>query len=83
MNFLESEFYHLYNRGNQQQTIFFNTENYLYFLRKVRRDIVPYCDILAYCLMPNHFHFLIRVKGSGQVSGSHQTTCALKMESLA
>jgi len=21
--------------------------------------MMPYCDILAYCLMPNHFHFLI------------------------
>jgi len=31
----------------------------LYFLRKVKKYIYPYCDILSYCLMPNHFHFLI------------------------
>ncbi|MGZ8558180.1 MAG: transposase, partial [Chitinophagaceae bacterium] len=34
-------------------------DNYLFFLEKVRKFILPHCDILAYCLMPNHFHFLI------------------------
>jgi REP element-mobilizing transposase RayT len=34
-------------------------DNYIYFLGKVRRYVLPYCEILAYCLMPNHFHFLI------------------------
>src|SRR5581483_12129692 len=38
---------------------FFNHDNYLYFLDKVRKYIQPYCDILSYCLMPNHFHLLI------------------------
>jgi putative transposase len=59
MEFFENELYHLYNRGNNKQRIFFNPENYLYFLKKVRISILPHCDILAYCLMPNHFHFLI------------------------
>jgi putative transposase len=59
MRFIENELYHIYNRGNKQQTTFFNHDNYLYFLQKVRKYIAPYCDILNYCLMPNHFHFLI------------------------
>lgn len=59
MEFLENELYHIYNRGNNKQRIFFNPENYLYFLKKVRTYIFPHCDILAFCLMPNHFHFLI------------------------
>ncbi len=54
--------YHIYNRGNQKQPIFFKEENYLFFLRKARKELTPYCDILAYCLMPNHFHFLVYVK---------------------
>ena len=60
MEFFKNELYHIYNRGNNQQKIFFKPDNYLFFLTKVRRYIIPYCDILAYCLMPNHFHFLIR-----------------------
>lgn len=59
MQFNPGEIYHIYNRGNNKQTIFFKEENYLYFLEKIRKYIYPNCDILAWCLMPNHFHFLI------------------------
>jgi len=59
MYFEKEKIYHIYNRGNNKQRIFFNHENYLYFLRKVRKKILPVADILCYCLMPNHFHFLI------------------------
>ena len=59
MHFEIGQIYHVYNRGNDKQTIFFNEENYLYFLRKIRKLILPNCELLAYCLMPNHFHFLI------------------------
>lgn len=60
MEFFKNELYHIYNRGNNQQKIFFKPDNYIYFLGKVRKYIIPFCDILAYCLMPNHFHFLIK-----------------------
>ncbi|MCX6198693.1 MAG: transposase [Bacteroidetes bacterium] len=59
MQFNSGEIYHIYNRGNNKQTIFFKDENYFYFLEKIRKYIYPNCDILAWCLMPNHFHFLI------------------------
>jgi putative transposase len=59
MEFFKNELYHIYNRGNNQQKIFFKPDNYIFFLKKVRRYILPYCDILSYTLMPNHFHFLI------------------------
>ena len=53
--------YHIYNRGNNQHKIFFNDENYFYFLRKCHLYLKPISNILAWCLMPNHFHFLIDV----------------------
>ena len=59
MNFQSNRIYHIYNRGNHRQIIFFNRENYLHFLRKIRDKLKPHCDILAYCLMPNHFHLMI------------------------
>ncbi|MBC7829629.1 MAG: transposase [Chitinophagaceae bacterium] len=61
MEFHENELYHIYNRGNNKHTVFFKPDNYIYFLRKVRKFILPHCDILNYCLMPTHFHFLIHV----------------------
>jgi putative transposase len=59
MNLQEGEFYHVFNRGNNKQKIFFKSENYSYFLKGVERYVIPTCDLLAWCLMPNHFHFLI------------------------
>jgi len=57
--FHENQIYHVFNQGNNRQVIFREHENYLFFLRKVRKYLIPYCDFLCYCLMPNHFHFLI------------------------
>jgi len=57
MHFDQDSIYHIYNRSNE--TVFFTEENYYFFLKKVRQFIYPCCDILAWCLMPNHFHFLI------------------------
>ncbi len=57
-------FYHIYNRGNNQQNIFLKRENYLFFLNKVRKHLLPHLDIVAYCLMPNHFHLLAYSKAN-------------------
>lgn len=59
MHFEPDKVYHIYNRGNNKQKVFFNNNHYLFFLKKVRQEWLSYCHILAYCLMPNHFHFLI------------------------
>ncbi|MCU4173444.1 transposase [Carboxylicivirga sp. N1Y90] len=61
MHFETGHLYHVYNQGNNRQAIFYKADNYLYFLNKIRSHIIPYCDILAWCLMPNHFHLMVRV----------------------
>jgi len=60
MYFEEESTYHIYNRGNDKQRIFFQPKNYIFFLQKIKKYINPNCDMLAYCLMPTHFHFLIQ-----------------------
>lgn len=55
-------FYHIYNRGNNRHKIFFQEKNYLYFLDKIRKHLLPHIHILAWCLMPNHFHLLVYSK---------------------
>ncbi len=59
---LPERFYHIYNHGNANDNIFFNDSNYGYFLTKFREYISPIADTYAYCLMPNHFHFLVKIK---------------------
>jgi putative transposase len=59
MQLIENNIYHVYNRGNNKRQIFFSRDNYLYFLKTVHKTIATCSDILAWCLMPNHFHFLV------------------------
>lgn len=59
-------YYHLYNRGNNHQAIFFERENYGHFLRLFRHYVAArIVQVTAYCLMPNHYHFLIFLRESG------------------
>jgi putative transposase len=62
--FVSGEHYHLYNRGNNFENIFLAREDYVRFLRLLRRHIVSSAaaDILAYCLMPNHYHLLVHLR---------------------
>jgi REP element-mobilizing transposase RayT len=54
--------YHIYNRGNNRERIFFEPNNYLFFLKKIKEYLVPVADVLVYCLMPTHYHIVGRVK---------------------
>jgi len=61
-------FYHIYNRGNEKRKIFFDRENYLFFLRRLRRKVrLKGSRVIAYCLMPNHFHVLMQETGEGSI----------------
>jgi putative transposase len=69
-----NEIYHIYNQGNNKEAIFINSIDYIQFLKLFRKFVAPNCKVFAYCLMPNHFHFLIyatqeaaTIKQSGNV----------------
>lgn len=63
----EGYFYHIYNRGNNSEKIFFSEENYAYFLKLLTKYIFPVADIYAYCLLNNHFHILVRIKEKNEI----------------
>ena len=56
----KNNYYHLFNRSINEENIFYNDDNYLFFLRKYNK-LTEYVDTLAYCLMPTHFHFLVKI----------------------
>lgn len=73
----------MYNRGHNKNIIFKEDEDYLFFLKRVRqilglqksgmsRWMSPLPEnsfkILCYCLMPNHFHFLVHQETNIPVS---------------
>ena len=56
------KYYHIYNRGNNREDLFIDERNYHYFMRLYAKYIQPIADTHAYCLLCNHFHFLVRIK---------------------
>ena len=65
-------YYHIYNRGNNGENVFTEEQNYHYFLKLYIRHIEPAADTYAYCLLPNHFHLLIRTKTVDEQERYHQ-----------
>jgi putative transposase len=67
MLFQTDHLFHIYNQGNNRQKIFFSLNNYMFFLKKIETYILPFGDLLAWCLMPNHFHLMVYVHTEAQV----------------
>jgi REP element-mobilizing transposase RayT len=61
MKIFEKGFYHIYNQGNNKQPIFLLNRDYEYFIELCHKYIVPRCQILAWCLLPDHFNFIIQI----------------------
>lgn len=59
--------YHIYNRGNNREDIFFEERNYEHFFKLFIKYIEPVADTLAYCLLRNHFHLMVRIKSEIEI----------------
>jgi len=67
--FYQGGYYHIYNRGANRDLIFFNAENYSYCLRLMSKYKDKYSlSLIVYCLMPNHYHFVIRQDAENGIS---------------
>jgi len=61
MIYQQGGIYHLFNRGCEKREIYHGENNYRFFLKNIRltKDLYN-VDLIAFCLMPNHFHLLVR-----------------------
>lgn len=67
--FVPSGYYHIYNRGVNRENIFFSEEHFLYCLRLLGKYMKSYqVTVIAHCLMPNHYHLLLRQDGEVSLS---------------
>ncbi len=71
--YVENGYYHLYNRGVEKRIIFKDQKDYSTFLHLLKnyltqnplspfskRTLYGRIELLAFCLMPNHFHLLVK-----------------------
>lgn len=60
-------FYHVYNHANGIEDLFKEEQNYYFFIDKIKTYLFPISKIYAYCLMPNHFHLLLKTRDNERV----------------
>ncbi len=68
-----SKYYHFHNRGNNKENLFVEDANYQYFLKLMVKYLTPIVDFYAYCLLPNHFHLVFKIKDKKELPKEYQT----------
>jgi len=61
-NMEAQKFYHVFNRGINSEQIFKCESNYFFFMRRCKEILPESMHVFAYCLMPTHFHLLVKIK---------------------
>lgn len=81
--YVEGGYYHIYNRGVEKKPIFLEHRDYLIFIRFLEQYLSPpgiitadsiknyfgKINLIAYCLMPNHFHLLVQQRPADAITG--------------
>ena len=59
--------YHIFNHANGRENLFSEHKNYDFFLGRLSMHVLPVAHIYAYCLMPNHFHLLLKIRNEDEL----------------
>jgi putative transposase len=71
--FLPNCYYHVYNRGAHQLDIFRSDADYTFLLKQIKKRSGEFdISVIAYCLMSNHYHFLLRQNGEQKIGAFMQ-----------
>lgn len=69
---LPGNIFHIYNHANGRENLFAETKNYFFFLGRLSLHVLPVAYICAYCLMPNHFHLLVKIRQEEELNDYFQ-----------
>jgi putative transposase len=70
-HFAPNQYHHCYNHAIGDELLFREEENYAHFLRLYKKYLAPIMITYAHCLMPNHFHFLVRIRPAEQLKARY------------
>jgi putative transposase len=75
VKYLDGHYYHVYNRGAHKEDIFYEAANYLYLVSLFKKYLHRYdVAVAAYCLMPNHYHLVVRQNERGDIGAFLRTS---------
>ncbi len=74
VHLIPGNYYHVYNKAVSDNLLFIEEKNYRFFLTKIKKYLLVSAEVLAYCLMPNHYHLIIQL---------HNTDLPATMQKLA
>ena len=77
---LGGSYYHIFNRGTNKQLIFYQEKNYAYFLQLLQKFLHGHVLFLAYSLMPNHFHLILKINDEIHVPKEDEKNRSLQKE---
>lgn len=66
---LPDKYYHIYNKANNNELVFKDDNDYQFFMQQCGALLADHIDLFAFCLMPNHFHLLIKPKENSKSKG--------------
>lgn len=68
--------YHIYNRGNRKSDIFIDDRDYKRFIKRLKEYKEDYdINLLCFCLLPNHFHFLLKAPNESSITSFMLRLC--------
>lgn len=71
----DGHIYHVFNRGAHQLTIFRKPRHFRKCVGLLLKYSAHYnVSLLAYCLMPNHYHLIVKHEDDGSISRFLQTS---------
>ena len=76
---LPGHIYHLINRAVGNEKLFRTSDNYVYVLAKYAQHTKPICDTYCYCLLPDHFHLLVKMKDKQDIASCFETVKRKKL----
>lgn len=67
VQFVRGTYYHIYNRGAHKRSLFWDDADYMRLLLLLKKySPMLRTSVIAYCLMPNHYHWLVRQDGEAE-----------------
>jgi REP element-mobilizing transposase RayT len=71
------QYYHIYNRGINSCNLFYEDDNYEYLMHLYDKYISNVAETFAWVLMPNHFHFVVRIKDEPEMTDTDNDPASL------